>query len=1559
MKKKLASILLVIAMLMSLLAVPVSAETSSTTTASGTCGENLTWELTEDGTLTISGTGDMYDYGEVSLYDLPWYSYREYITTVVVEDGVTSIGDAAFYELYNLTTVSLGSDITSIGSSAFQLCSSLTKVVIPDGVTEIPSYAFCQCTSLKRVTIPAAVDSIGYWAFYMCDSLATVDYIGTLDMWHTLKSNADEGNESLTQATILCREQTYYGVQNTASNEDEDLVNLLKELFDNWETAYADYTDAVDDALDDAAASADTDDTREQVIAAEAAAMKASDEANTTGNLYVSGLSYADEDVKNAVYEAYATFLYDDIASCEDIDLSSISATDANASKLVTTLMKHMVLTSETYEIGKVTVSIVPIASFGSNFSAKVTATYQGETINGYVGSSVASVQTALTNFIDEMIDLESSALFQIYDALYTDILGTSIQNLTSKYLAEKLNSTVVAKLPSEIGDLANDLSYCYNFWSLAQQAESALNSGRDTAELEAIYTSMSAIKFKDDGISSRAVASAWKKVKNAAETLSDAYGSYCAGTLDLSQYATWYENVGATIQNALTWIKGIFTCPVNVAIYDSTGTMIGYAGDDDTWYTDGLCYIEEADDAVIVYIFTDDEVTFEVTATGYGTVGCSFETYNDDGTPVGRTNYYDIVVETGQTITASVTGEDGASGCSVALEGSVITADEYISAEDDASVAITCEIEGSGEVSGTGTYVRGDAVVLTATPDDDYVFIAWMDGDEIISTNRVCEFTAKDDTEVTAIFRSTAVTRDIVLVLDVSGSMRGDSLANTKTAATAFVNQILGSGSNIQIAIVTYSTSYTTVCELTDDQDTLLAAIDSLSAYGSTNIYGGLSTAGSILASSTADKKAIVIMTDGEANKGTTSSSGYVTTEEGDTIYLTNYGMAIYNLATTYKSDDYGYTIYSLGFGLTEDSNAYNLIKYISSLDEDGNRYFWSVTNDNVDDLVFTYTDIADTVTVTEKSIKIVIECPVEASVTLDEETLDKDNLTASFGSVTVTEVSDGYQYVFLLDDNPDYDIQIEGIDNGYMDLTVYYYSDDDFEYRAFENVPITVSTVATTNGTDRDEELILILDSDGDGTTDNSWSADENEIITIELPTYTVSLYNGEELISETTAAFGDIITLDSLTELTQTGYTFTGWVDAEGNAVTEDITVTKDITLYASWTEEDTDTTGKYNQTFDLEPDKDGVINGGTSDSNDTAGSTDDGSSDTDSSDTQDTDSTDTESSDTGSSDTGNSDINSSDTQDTDNSDTGNSDTGNSDTGNSDDTGTDTGNGDADSTGTGSSDTNSSDTGSGDTDSNNDSNNDSDTGNSDTDNSGTESSDTDSGNSDKENTGNSDSGSTDSGNADTDSTDETDTFTGVRKLSDGNWYYVENDDDVIDYTGLVRNDGTYGAAGWYYVVNGKVDFSYTGLVKHDATTGGKAGWYYVKNGYVNFEKTGLVYNPGTVYGAEGWFYVKNAYVDFSFSSLVKHTDGNWYAVKNGYVNFSVTGLVKNDGTYGIAGWYYVENAVVKFSYSGLTSNTYGSWYVKNGYVDFTYSGPYVYNTVIFTIENGQVVA
>ena len=134
---------------------------------------NLTWKLDADGTLTISGTGAMKDYDYYN-NPSPASQKKDSVKKVVIEDGVTSIRNSAFYDCNSLTSITIPNSVTSIGAYAFSNCYYLTNITIPNSVTSIENYAFRSCSSLTSITIPDSVTSIGELAFYSCDSLTSI-----------------------------------------------------------------------------------------------------------------------------------------------------------------------------------------------------------------------------------------------------------------------------------------------------------------------------------------------------------------------------------------------------------------------------------------------------------------------------------------------------------------------------------------------------------------------------------------------------------------------------------------------------------------------------------------------------------------------------------------------------------------------------------------------------------------------------------------------------------------------------------------------------------------------------------------------------------------------------------------------------------------------------------------------------------------------------------------------------------------------------------------------------------------------------------------------------------------------------------------------------------------------------------------------------------------------------------------------------------------------------------------------------------------------------------------
>lgn len=172
-------------------------QTNGTAVETGKCGDNLTYSLDDAGTLTISGTGTMYDYNATPPNDIsPWFQNLN-ITRIILNDGVSSVGTSAFRGCYKITSVTLPDSLISIGYDAFDGCSGITditlpqnlskigayafcsanftSITIPDSVTSIEQYTFANCKKLEQITLSANTSSIGEGAFNSCSSLATIE----------------------------------------------------------------------------------------------------------------------------------------------------------------------------------------------------------------------------------------------------------------------------------------------------------------------------------------------------------------------------------------------------------------------------------------------------------------------------------------------------------------------------------------------------------------------------------------------------------------------------------------------------------------------------------------------------------------------------------------------------------------------------------------------------------------------------------------------------------------------------------------------------------------------------------------------------------------------------------------------------------------------------------------------------------------------------------------------------------------------------------------------------------------------------------------------------------------------------------------------------------------------------------------------------------------------------------------------------------------------------------------------------------------------------------------
>lgn len=175
--KKILSMILCLIMVLgiaSIISTTVTAEEwEAAESASGVTGD-CWWQL--NGTvLTIGGNGKMGDYHNIN-NPPPWRN----TTRVIIENGVTNIGEFAFTHCVNLDSISIPDSVTRIEDSAFNICSKLTSISIPDSVDYIGEWTFDMCSKLTDVKLPASLTKIEHCTFYGCGSLTNITIPATV-----------------------------------------------------------------------------------------------------------------------------------------------------------------------------------------------------------------------------------------------------------------------------------------------------------------------------------------------------------------------------------------------------------------------------------------------------------------------------------------------------------------------------------------------------------------------------------------------------------------------------------------------------------------------------------------------------------------------------------------------------------------------------------------------------------------------------------------------------------------------------------------------------------------------------------------------------------------------------------------------------------------------------------------------------------------------------------------------------------------------------------------------------------------------------------------------------------------------------------------------------------------------------------------------------------------------------------------------------------------------------------------------------------------------------------
>ena len=199
--------------------------------SSGTCGESVTWSLDDQGVLTLEGTGAMEDYGSDN--GAPWADKS--VKSVVIGEGVTTIGSYAFRECEVLTSVTIPSSVTTINQLAFFGCDGLKSVTIPNAVTSIGMAAFGYCSGLTSVVIPNSVTSIAWGAFGSCTGLTSVTIPSSVT---TIEDQTFAQCSGLKEVTCLavtpptCGNDVFYNV-----SKDSCTLSVPTASIDKYKTA--------------------------------------------------------------------------------------------------------------------------------------------------------------------------------------------------------------------------------------------------------------------------------------------------------------------------------------------------------------------------------------------------------------------------------------------------------------------------------------------------------------------------------------------------------------------------------------------------------------------------------------------------------------------------------------------------------------------------------------------------------------------------------------------------------------------------------------------------------------------------------------------------------------------------------------------------------------------------------------------------------------------------------------------------------------------------------------------------------------------------------------------------------------------------------------------------------------------------------------------------------------------------------------------------------------------------------------------------------------------------
>lgn len=486
------------------------------------------------------------------------------------------------------------------------------------------------------------------------------------------------------------------------------------------------------------------------------------------------------DDYIDAAYLALAEIYIDYIRDTE-FDFSDINVKQSGitfAIKLVNAVINGMKGTG-TYnniKIGDFRINI-SLTSPGKAYSGPITVSKKsGKKYTGWVSSSQDDTMDVFRKYYADLQDIVENELdFAVYSFAQEFFNVTGLTQMTEDAIRERYEKIINRLTSDEAKKFTKIITTAiYNNtpkisaaldWIGKMKKAFAISGKVPESQLETAIESLGWLKdgLDESGLLDRATKKSMQTLKSKLQRMISVWHDYVAGR-DV-EYKPFEEETSA-LKKAINKLgELIFQCPVEFEIYNENGALIGYVRNSDdeeeyVWYSDDIEIIVSGD-SKFVYFPADMNLSIKTVATDNGLMTYYVE-MSDNGNASGRLVYYDIPLIEGQTYTQCIAANTDLlkqrGELYLVSEETLIRANAYYSAAEDATVHIALESSEGGAVKSEGEYVKGDKAIVVATADEGYIFSGWYSDGIKISNDLVYRFPAKEDLTLYANFEKCAV---------------------------------------------------------------------------------------------------------------------------------------------------------------------------------------------------------------------------------------------------------------------------------------------------------------------------------------------------------------------------------------------------------------------------------------------------------------------------------------------------------------------------------------------------------------------------------------------------------------------------------------------------------------------------------------------------------------------------------------------------------------------------------------------------------------------------------